>query len=284
MRLIQPIFASYSTRDTGLGEDNKIFNAWKEINERVKKDIDLGVKEFLLFYIPEFKLGEKSSSHRGDEHIDAHKFDQVCVTAASLSKDIQPHCRLIVDVCLCSYTQDGHCCIMGDQERTDKLLLDNAKSIYTASGATIAPSDCQDNTVKNIKSLKDGNIEVMSYSTKFRSTFYIGWRNAMKISKGIHRPYQLDIHDRHKAIARSIKYSDDGADELMVKPGITSLDLIEPIKNITKKPVGVYQTSGEWLGIGAPGSLEETYHVFKRAGADYMITYGARRLVRHHRQ
>ena len=62
MRLIQPIFASYSTRPTGLGEDNKIYNAWKEINERVKKDIDLGVKEFLLFYIPEFKLGEEADT------------------------------------------------------------------------------------------------------------------------------------------------------------------------------------------------------------------------------
>ena len=181
MRLIQPIFASYSTRDTGLGEDNKIYNAWKEVNERVKKDMDLGVKEFLLFYIPEFKLGEESDTRRGDEGIDEHKFDQVCVTAASLSRDIQPENRLIVDLCLCSYTQDGHCCIMGDQERTDRLLLQTAKDIYTASGATIAPSDCQDNTVKNIKSIKDGNIEVMSYSTKFRSSFYRGWRNAMKI-------------------------------------------------------------------------------------------------------
>jgi len=139
MRLIQPIFASYSTRETGLGEDNKIYNAWKEVNERVKKDMDLGVKEFLLFYIPEFKLGEKSDTHRGNEGIDEHKFDQVCVTAASLSRDIQPQCRLIVDLCLCSYTQDGHCCIIGDQEKTDKLLLQSAKDIYTASGATIAP-------------------------------------------------------------------------------------------------------------------------------------------------
>ena len=124
----------------------------------------------------------------------------------------------------------------------------------------------------------------MSYSTKFRSTFYRSWRNAMKISKGIHRPYQLDVSDKAAAINRSIKYSKDGADELMLKPGITSLDLIQGIKKATDKPVGVYQTSGEWLGIGAPGSLEETYHIFKRAGADYMITYGARRLARHHRQ
>ena len=281
MRLIQPIFASYSTRPTGLGEDNKIYNAWKEINERVKKDIDLGVKEFLLFYIPEFKLGEEADTRRGNEHIDSHKFDQVCVTAASLSRDIQPQCRLIVDVCLCSYTQDGHCCIMGDQEKTDKLLLDNAKSIYTASGATIAPSDCQDNTVKNIKAVKDGNIEVMSYSTKFRSTFYRGWRNAMKIEKGIYRPYQLDISDRQGAINRSIKYREDGADELMIKPGMTGIDLISDIKHFNYgTPVGVYQTSGEYVGIGAPGSLIETYKVFKRAGADFMITYGARDLVK----
>ena len=266
MRLIQPIFASNTTRETGLGEDNKIFNA-KEVKERVKKDIDLGVKEFLLFYIPEFKL---------------FNFDKVCETAHSLQRLSHIPIKLNVDVCLCSYTHDGHCCVTGDQEKTDDLLLQSALEIYTASGATIAPSDCQDNTVKNIKSINNGQIPVMSYSTKFRSTFYRGWRDVMKIPKGIHRPYQLDVSDRHKAIIRSIKYSDDGADELMVKPGITSLDLIEPIRNITKKPVGVYQTSGEWLGIGAPGSLEETYQIFKRAGACYMITYGARQLCQHH--
>ena len=263
MRLIQPIFASNSTRETGLGEDNKIFNT-KEVIERVKKDIDLGVKEFLLFYIPEFKL---------------FNFNQVCETAASLST---LPIKLNVDVCLCSYTHDGHCCVTGDQEKTDDLLLQSAVEIYTASGATVASSDCQDNTVKNIKAVNDGQIPVMSYSTKFRSTFYSGWRNVMKIPKGIHRPYQLDVSDRFGAIERSVKYAKDGADELMVKPGITSLDLIGPIKYFTRKKVGAYQTSGEYLGIGEPGNLEETYHVFKRAGADYMITYGARRLCRHH--
>ena len=78
---------------------------------------------------------------------------------------------------------------------------------------------------------------------------------------------------------RSIKYKDDGADELMVKPGMTSLDMISDIKMFSHKPTGVYQTSGEYLGIGAPGSLLETYKVFERAGADFMITYGARDLV-----
>ena len=100
----------------------------------------------------------------------------------------------------------------------------------------------------------------------------------MSIEKGIERTYQLDVNDREGAIQRSVDYSNDGADELMVKPGITGIDLIEPIKQRTGKPCGVFQTSGEWLGIGAPGSLQETHDVFQRAGADYMISYGARLL------
>ena len=281
MRLIQPIFAGKETKETGLGEHNKIYNAWIEVGERVQKDIDLGVKEFLLFYIPEYKLGEKSDTHRGNEDIDSHKFDQVCVTAANLSLITQSQgCKLIVDVCLCSYTPDGHCNITGNQKLTDHLLLHQARDIYTASGATIAPSDCGPNTVKNIKSTKSGNIEVMSYSTKFRSSFYSGWRDTIGIKKGIHRPYQLDIEDRKGAINRAVKYREDGADELIIKPGMTSIDLISDIKQFNyNTPVGVYQVSGEWLGIHTEENLLETYKVFKRAGADFMISYGARNLI-----
>jgi len=281
MRLIQPIFAGTQTKETGLGEHNKIYNAWKEAGERIKKDIDLGVKEFLLFYIPEFKLGEKSSGWREGEGIDEHKFDQVCVTAASLSQIIQPQCRLIVDLCLCPYTPDGHCNITDNQELTDRYLKEMAKGIYNASGATIAPSDCGENTVKNIKSLKDGNIEVMSYSTKFRSSFYVGWRDTLGIKPGIHRPYQLDVETKKGDIlARAVKYREDGADELLIKPGMTSIDLISDIKHFNyNTPVGVYQTSGEWLGIHTEDNLKETYQVFKRAGADFMISYGARNLI-----
>ena len=133
------------------------------------------------------------------------------------------------------------------------------------------------NTVKNIKNANK-EIPVMSSSTKFRSSFYSGWRNVMGIEKGIVRPYQLDVSDRDKAIIKSVKYADDGADELMVKPGMTSIDLIGPIKQITGKPCGAFQVSGEWLSITTPEQLLETYHVFDRAGADYMISYGARKL------
>ena len=184
MRVVQTIFSSPTTHDSGLGEDNKVFCRVATI-ERVKKDIDLGVKEFLLFYIPDYKLKEEDN------------FVLVSQTAQALSKlDI----KLNVDICLCAYTHDGHCCVTGDQDKTDELLLEQAVEIYNASGATIAPSDCQPNTVKNIKN-KNPDIPVMSYSTKFRSSFYSGWRDVMGIKKGIVRPYQLDVSDRTGAIS-----------------------------------------------------------------------------------
>ena len=261
MRVVQTIFSSPTTHDSGLGDDNKVLGPI-DIIERVKKDIDLGVKEFLLFYIPDYKLKEKNN------------FVLVSQTAKALAK---LNIKLNVDICLCAYTHDGHCNVTSNQDKTDELLLEQAVEIYNASGATIAPSDCQPNTVKNIKNA-NSKIPVMSYSTKFRSSFYSGWRNVMGIEKGIVRPYQLDVSDRTGAIIRSVKYADDGANELMVKPGMTSIDLVGPIKQITGKACGVFQTSGEYLGIDTPEQLIETYHVFKRAGADYMISYGARDL------
>ena len=263
MRLIQPIFASTNSSSSGLGAENGIYDSGNGIVDRVKKDIDLGVNEFLLFYIPENKLLN-----------DKHNFLKVSRVAQQLAK---LNIKLNVDVCLCAYTEDGHCCITGDDEKTEELLTEQAVTIYEMSGATVAPSDCQPNTVKNIKNANK-EIPVMSYSTKFRSSFYSGWRNVMGIEKGIVRPYQLDVSDRDKAIIKSVKYADDGADELMVKPGMTSIDLIGPIKQITGKPCGAFQVSGEWLSITTPEQLLETYHVFERADADYMISYGARKL------
>jgi porphobilinogen synthase len=119
----------------------------------------------------------------------------------------------------------------------------------------------------------------MSYSAKFKSTFYKGWREAVKIKKGIVRDYQLDVHDREGAIRRSKQYALDGADYCMVKPGMPCLDLIEPIKRATGKPTGAFQTSGEWIAIdNDPGTMRECADIFKRAGADYLISYGARLL------
>jgi porphobilinogen synthase len=127
----------------------------------------------------------------------------------------------------------------------------------------------------------------MSYSTKFASNFYGPFREAADSTPqfGDRRHYQLDPRNRTAAIAASLRCADEGADLLMVKPGITSLDLIAPIVAATGKQVGAYQVSGEYGGLSLlaenglvnfDAALLETWHVFKRAGAQFIITYGAR--------
>ena len=128
----------------------------------------------------------------------------------------------------------------------------------------------------------------MSYSTKFASNFYGPFREAAGSAPrhGNRAHYQIDVRSRTDAIGSSIRCADEGADLLMVKPGMTSLDLIAPIREATGRPVGAYQVSGEYAGLCALGrdgltdvdaALLETWHVFRRAGAAFIITYGARR-------
>jgi porphobilinogen synthase len=130
-------------------------------------------------------------------------------------------------------------------------------------------------------------LPVMSYSTKFASNFYGPFRNAADSAPqfGDRRGYQLDVRNRSGAIAASVRCAEEGADLLMVKPGMTSLDLIRPISEATQLQVGAYQVSGEYGGLSVLGeqglikfeeALLETWHVFKRAGAQYIISYGAR--------
>src|SRR5690606_2823838 len=128
----------------------------------------------------------------------------------------------------------------------------------------------------------------MSYSTKFASQFYGPFRGAADSAprSGDRRHYQIDVRARRDAIASSIRCSDEGADLLMVKPGLMSADLIAPITEATGRPVGAYQVSGEYaslVALAAQGfvdfdaALLETWFVLRRAGAAFIITYGARR-------
>jgi porphobilinogen synthase len=128
----------------------------------------------------------------------------------------------------------------------------------------------------------------MSYSTKFASNFYGPFRDAAGSAPkhGSRAHYQIDVRSRTDALQSSVRCAAEGADLLMVKPGLTSLDLIGPIREATSMPVGAYQVSGEYASLCALGrdglanfdaALLETWHVFRRAGASYIITYGARR-------
>jgi porphobilinogen synthase len=128
----------------------------------------------------------------------------------------------------------------------------------------------------------------MSYSTKFASELYGPFRVAADSAPqfGNRRHYQIDVRSRRDAIRSSVRCADEGADLLMVKPAMTSLDLIAPIAEATGRPVGAYQVSGEFASLVALAdrgladldrALAETLHVLRRAGAAYIVTYGARR-------
>ena len=176
--------------------------------------------------------------------------------------------------------------------RLDETLDELARSAvaFADAGADgISPSDMMDGRVARIREALDENgfnlTPVMSYSTKFASNFYGPFRNAADSAPqfGDRRHYQLDVRDRSGALAASARCAEEGADLLMVKPGLTSLDLIRPIHEQTGLQ-GRHQVAANtavWHGLRAglikfEEALMETWHVFKRAGAQYIITYGAR--------
>ena len=250
---------------------------------QIEKDLKDGVTHFLLFPVSSTK------KESGFDHKSTHE------TISQIRKQFGHGLCLWIDTCLCSYTTHGHCAVLDEKGiKLDETLNELAKSAvaFAEAGADgISPSDMMDGRVGRIRSALDGNgfelVPVMSYSTKFASNFYGPFRNAADSAPqfGDRRHYQLDVRNRSGAIAASVRCAEEGADLLMVKPGLTSLDLIRPIHKRTGLQCGAYQVSGEFGGLSVLAdqglikfeeALLETWHVFKRAGAQYIITYGAR--------
>ncbi|MBI1765294.1 MAG: porphobilinogen synthase [Acidobacteria bacterium] len=284
-QLIQPLFIV-----EGLAHDEPITGlrgtARQSIESAVRQvasDLEAGVTQFILFPVP----GEK----RADGF--SHTFAQAAISALKtrFGRDL----CLWIDTCLCSSTTTGHCAVLeGEQINLNKTLnaLAQAALAFAQAGADgISPSDMMDGRVARIRATLDENgfalTPVMSYSTKFASNFYGPFREAADSAPqfGDRRHYQLDPRMRSAALAASERCAAEGADLLMVKPGLTSLDLIRPIRKRTGKQVGAYQVSGEYAGLSLlaehgllnfDAALLETWHVFKRAGAQFIITYGAR--------
>ena len=249
-------------------------------------DINKGIKNFLFFIIPKNK-------QRKPEDFNFHY--QVL---SHIKKTFGNRILIIVDTCLCSVTTDGHCGITHKNKinlkETHKSLGIAADTFIQAGADIIAPSDMMKGTTKYLKSLfkkKKFKIPIMSYSSKFFSSFYGPFRNAAKSSpkKFDRSSYQLPVHDFKKALQSSITNAKHGASYLMVKPGITSIDLIKEIKNKTKLPTGAYQVSGEYASLqylsqNKLGDFDKLYKeslvAIHRAGADFIITYGARDIVK----
>ena len=286
--LIQPIFIEEGLKSKkvikGLG--NNYSHTIQSAQKTISSDIKKGVKNFIFFIVPKNK-------QKKPEDFNFHY-----QSLSQIKKTFGKRIVMIVDTCLCSVTTDGHCGITHKNKinlkETHKSLGIAADTFIQAGADIIAPSDMMKGTTRYLRSLfkkKKFKTPIMSYSSKFFSSFYGPFRNAAKSSpkKFDRSSYQLPVHDRKKAIQSSLTNAKQGASFLMVKPGITSIDLIREIKNKTKLPTGAYQVSGEYASLQylAKNKLGDFSKLYKesllaihRAGADFIITYGARDIAK----
>ncbi|HUF23549.1 MAG TPA: porphobilinogen synthase [Vicinamibacterales bacterium] len=287
--LIQPLFVVEDLDAPqpipGLGDNARLGPA--AAAETAARDVQAGVRHFLLFPVPAAKHARGRSPHGAR-------------AAEAVKRAVGDAAHVWVDVCLCASTETGHCALVDARGRIDldatlEALAASAVSMAEAGADGVSPSDMMDGRTARIRAALNeaghGHVPIMSYSTKFASQMYGPFREAADSAPqfGDRRHYQIDVRSRTDAIASSRRCAAEGADLLMVKPGMSSIDLIGPIRDATGMPVGAYQVSGEYAGLtllaergltNFDAALLETWHVFRRAGAAYLITYGARQAHR----
>ena len=278
-----------------------IAHAVQEVDELT----GLGVPAVLLFGIPASKDPEGSG---------AWDDEGVVQLATRAIKQAHPETIVIADLCLCEYTDHGHCGVLRgnaagadrgdavgraeltvDNDATLELLARTAVSQARAGADVIAPSDMMDGRVAAIRRALDDDgmtdTPILSYSAKFASAFYGPFREAAGSTPafGDRRGYQLDPANGSEAVRESKLDVDEGADMLLVKPALPYLDVIRRVKNETEMPLAAYNVSGEYAMLkaaAAAGYLEERPAVLealtaiRRAGADVIITYHAKDAAR----
>ncbi len=259
-----------------------IANLLPEVREVVR----LGIKAVLLFGIP---------AHKDPAATGAYDPEGIVQLAVRALKDEFPELVVITDVCLCEYTDHGHCGVVQEGEVLNDVTLELLAKMaitHAESGADIvAPSDMMDGRVAAIRNALDDegltDTIVMSYSSKFASAFYGPFREAAESAPafGDRKTYQMDPANLEEAVRESLLDIEEGADIIMVKPALPFLDVIHAVKQETRFPLAAYNVSGEYAMIkaaAANGWLDEQRAVLeavtgiKRAGADLIITYHAK--------
>jgi porphobilinogen synthase len=251
----------------------------------------LGVAAVLLFGLPAEKDPEGSAAWDDEGVV------QVCTQAI---KRAVPDLLVITDVCLCEYTDHGHCGIVRDDGQVDndasvELLARTAVSHARAGADIIAPSDMMDGRVGAIRAALDeegfSQTPILAYSAKFASAFYGPFREAAGSApaSGDRRGYQMDPANGREAVREALLDVGEGADMVMVKPALAYGDLIRAVKEATNLPVAAYNVSGEYAMVkaaAAAGYLDEKATAMeiltslRRAGADVIITYHAKDAAR----
>jgi len=258
--------------------------------EECRAVADLGIPAVILFGIPEKK--DATGSH-------AYRDSGIVPTAVRAIKQALPELVVITDVCLCEYTDHGHCGVLADgavdNDATIDLLAKEALAHARAGADIVAPSDMMDGRVNAIREALDEDgfdqVPIMAYAAKFASGFYGPFREAAESTPqfGDRRGYQMDPPNADEALREVEMDINEGADIVMVKPALAYLDLIWRVKESFGYPLAAYQVSGEYAMIKAAAQqgwldeeriMMETLIAIRRAGADMILTYFAKDAAR----
>ncbi|MCF8242930.1 MAG: porphobilinogen synthase [Melioribacteraceae bacterium] len=256
--------------------------------EECKELVDLEIPAIILFGIPEKKDAV------GSEAYDDNGIIQRAVRAIKAKTELK-NLLVITDVCLCEYTDHGHCGVLDGEnilnDETVNLLAREAVSHAKAGADIIAPSDMMDGRVATIRKALDykqfTHVPIMSYAVKYASGYYGPFRDAADSapSFGDRRSHQMDTANTEEAIREAESDIEEGADIIMVKPAGAYLDVIYRVKQKFGMPTAAYQVSGEYSMIKAAGKMDwideervmmESLTAIKRAGADMILTYFAK--------
>ncbi|MFR7995405.1 MAG: porphobilinogen synthase [Clostridium sp.] len=256
-----------------------------KLEELVKELNEAKVKSVILFGIPE---------HKDCVGSEAYNDDGIVQKAIRKLKEIDSNLYIITDVCMCEYTNHGHCGILSnnnvDNDKTLVYLGEIALSHVKAGADMVAPSDMMDGRIGYIREVLDKNgfenIPIMSYAAKYSSAFYGPFREAAGSapSFGNRKGYQMDPANSREAIAEIEADLNEGADIIMVKPAMSYLDIVKEAREKINAPICVYNVSGEYAMVknaGEVGLINEKLVALemllsmKRAGAKMIITYYA---------
>ncbi len=290
VRLDDLIYPMFVTED--LGAQNPITSmpgcfqyGVDRIGEECKRIQDLGIPAVILFGIPKEKDEEGSQAYH-ERGVIPRAIESIKKACSSLV--------VITDICLCEYTSHGHCGLLDGEtilnDETVKLLADEAVAHARAGCDMVAPSDMMDGRIGIIRQeLDDAEfpyIPIMAYSVKYSSGYYGPFREAAQSAPafGDRRSHQMDPPNRLEAFRQAELDISEGADILMVKPGLPYLDILRDLRNRFDVPLAVYNVSGEYAQVKAAAErgwidekrvVMENMIAFKRAGADLILTYHA---------
>ncbi|MBV8196678.1 MAG: porphobilinogen synthase [Candidatus Eremiobacteraeota bacterium] len=294
-QLVQPIFVAERAQDAGPIEAMPGISRLQvhEAVDYAREIHALGIKSVLLFGIPAEKDAVATGSYASDGVVQE--------TIRTLKRAL-PELLVMADLCACEYTDHGHCGILDDRGDVDNdatvELLSRIGLSYAEAGAdVVAPSDMMDGRVGALRAALDArrytDVAIMAYSAKYASAFYGPFRDAAGSLPrfGDRRSYQLDPPNAREALREIALDIEQGADIVMVKPGLPYLDIVRAARERFDVPIAVYNVSGEYAMLQAAiergwldgeRAIDELLTAFVRAGADIVITYFAAEYSRRH--